>query len=69
MKKENYTEIMDELYVANVMLEMCRGYAISEMPCMSKLGDALYEVSEKYENIYTKLRSNTCLEKLEDILN
>lgn len=55
MDKKKYIELMDELYDANNMLEMCRGYAESDTPDITSLAESLFIVLSKYSSLYTAL--------------
>lgn len=55
MDKKKYIELMDELYDANNMLEMCRGYAESDAPDITSLAESLFMVLSKYSSLYTAL--------------
>lgn len=55
MDGKKFTEIMDEFYDNNNLLEMCQGYALSEAPSMQSLAESLYLIKLKYESIYMKL--------------
>lgn len=55
MDKKKYMELMDELYDANNMLEMCRGYAESDTLDITSLAESLFMVLSKYSSLYTAL--------------
>lgn len=55
MNKKSYTELMDDLYEAISLLEMCQGYAQSDMPDMKALSESLYYVKRKYTELYESL--------------
>ncbi len=55
MKNEKMLDLMEELYNANNLLEMCRGYAQSDTPNMAALAESLYILQNKYEGIYGRL--------------
>lgn len=55
MDNEKFRKLLDELYDANNYLEMCRGYAQSDTPCMQSLSESLYTLKDKYEGIYARL--------------
>lgn len=55
MNNLEMANIKDELYDANAMLEMCRGYTQTETPDMKAMGVALWRLVEKYEDLYKRL--------------
>ena len=61
MDNEKFRKLVDELYDANNYLEMCRGYAQSDTPCMQALSESLYTLKDKYEGIYARL---CCIEEV-----
>ena len=58
MTNENYRDILEDLYDANQMLEVCQGYTQSDAPIFSTLGEVLYKLAEKYEGISLRLVGN-----------
>lgn len=55
MNKLELANIKDELYDANAMLEMCRGYTQAEVPDMKAMDAALWCLVKKYEDLYKRL--------------
>lgn len=55
MNNEKFSSVIDELCAANNFLEMCRGYAQSDIPNMVALAETLYILQNKYEGIYEEL--------------
>lgn len=58
MTNENYGDILEDLYDANMMLEVCQGYTQADAPKISVLSDVLYKLAEKYTGIYLRLACN-----------
>ena len=55
MNKLELANILDELHDANAMLEVCRGYTQSDIPDMKALDVTLWNMVNKYENLYKRL--------------
>lgn len=58
MSNKDYTDLMDDLFNANQMLEMCHGYTQSDVPNMETLSNALYELVQRYTDVYLSLATN-----------
>lgn len=58
MNDKDYTDLMEDLFNANQMLEMCHGYTQSDVPNMATLSNALYELVQRYTNVYLSLAAN-----------
>lgn len=53
------SDIIDDLFDANAMLEVCRGYTQADVPDMKALDTVLWNLTKKYGEIYEKLISTT----------
>lgn len=47
--------ILDRFSDANALLEVCNGYTQAEAPDIKALGNVLYNLTVKYEEIYKEL--------------
>ena len=55
MNKMELANILDDLYDANAMLEICRGYTQADVPDMKSLDVALWSMVKTYGSIYERL--------------
>ena len=56
MSKANMSNIIDDFFDANAMLEVCRGYTQADVPDMKALDTVLWNLVKTYERIYKQLR-------------
>lgn len=54
-KNNMKVEILDKLYKANCILELCRGYALIEEPEIKILENTLFSLTLTYTEIYNNL--------------
>lgn len=50
------SNIIDDFFDANAMLEVCRGYTQADVPDMKALDTVLWNLVKTYERIYKQLR-------------